>query len=238
MQVRRDTFRLAEHELSLDVSDRTFVPTLTSELLAETMDIPAGSRVLDLGCGVGPIAIYAAKAGAGEVVAVDIMEEACELTRRNARLNGVADRIQVIHSDLFSEIFDQTFDVIVDDVSGMSEKVSRISPWYPNTIPTGGEDGTGPTCRMLEEAPEHMNEDGVLYFPVISLSAIDRIMATARKVYGQSLKQLARKRIPFCDEFRNRVPEMEDLQRRGLIQFEQVRSRLFWTLEVYAAKRA
>ena len=49
-----------------------------------------GERVLDYGCGSGILAIAAAKLGAGHVDAVDLDEQAVEVTRRNAAANGVA----------------------------------------------------------------------------------------------------------------------------------------------------
>lgn len=45
--------------------------------------------VLDFGCGSGVVAIAAALAGAGEVIACDIDPLALEATRINAQLNGV-----------------------------------------------------------------------------------------------------------------------------------------------------
>jgi ribosomal protein L11 methyltransferase len=51
-----------------------------------------GERVLDYGCGSGILALAAAKLGAGPIDAVDIDPQAVEVTRANARANGVALR--------------------------------------------------------------------------------------------------------------------------------------------------
>lgn len=48
-----------------------------------------GERVLDYGCGSGILAIAAAKLGASAIDAVDIDPQAVEVTRANARANGV-----------------------------------------------------------------------------------------------------------------------------------------------------
>ena len=48
-----------------------------------------GEQVLDYGCGSGILAIAAAKLGAAKVDAVDIDAKAIEVTRANARANGV-----------------------------------------------------------------------------------------------------------------------------------------------------
>lgn len=52
--------------------------------------IAGGERVLDYGCGSGILGIAAAKLGAARVDAVDIDPGAVEVTRENARINGVS----------------------------------------------------------------------------------------------------------------------------------------------------
>jgi len=51
--------------------------------------VGGGESVLDYGCGSGILAIAAAKLGAGAIDAVDIDPQAVEVTRVNARANGV-----------------------------------------------------------------------------------------------------------------------------------------------------
>ena len=65
----------------------------TRLLLAEVPPLTAGERrVLDLGCGWGPIACIAAlRSPAAEVLAVDVNERALGLTTRNADANGAGN---------------------------------------------------------------------------------------------------------------------------------------------------
>lgn len=49
----------------------------------------AGKRLMDLGCGSGILAIYAAKLGAIDVLGLDIDAQAIVVSEENARLNGV-----------------------------------------------------------------------------------------------------------------------------------------------------
>ncbi len=65
------------------------------ELLVED-----GISVADLGCGSGILAIAAARLGAGEVVALDIDEQAVALAQENVLRNGVGDRVQVLEGSL------------------------------------------------------------------------------------------------------------------------------------------
>ena len=72
----------------------------TRLLLTEAPPLTDGDRrVLDLGCGWGPIACVAAlRSPAAEVLAVDVNERALALTARNAEAHGAAN-VTVAHPD-------------------------------------------------------------------------------------------------------------------------------------------
>lgn len=72
----------------------------TRLLLAEAPPLASGDRrVLDLGCGWGPIAcVTALRSPAAEVLAVDVNERALALTARNAAACG-ATNVTVAHPD-------------------------------------------------------------------------------------------------------------------------------------------
>jgi ribosomal protein L11 methyltransferase len=65
---------------------------------------PLPTRVLDLGCGSGVLAIAAAKLGAEHVWGLDIDQLAIQSTQENAILNGVSDRITAEQGSLDSLI--------------------------------------------------------------------------------------------------------------------------------------
>ncbi len=63
-----------------------------------------GDSFLDVGCGSGILTIAAAKLGAGVLSAVDIDELAVHSTIENLKLNGLAEKVRVIHGDLVKQI--------------------------------------------------------------------------------------------------------------------------------------
>ena len=71
-------------------------------LLDSVLKARRPARVLDLGTGTGVLAIAAAKALHGEVLANDIDPLSVRVARDNARLNGAANRVQAIHATGFS----------------------------------------------------------------------------------------------------------------------------------------
>lgn len=84
-----------------------------SHLLGEAIlaTVHAEDRVLDIGAGSGVNAILAASLGA-RVVAVDLSARACDVARHNVQRTGLADRVDVRQSDLFSDVAGR-FDLIV-----------------------------------------------------------------------------------------------------------------------------
>jgi 23S rRNA (cytosine1962-C5)-methyltransferase len=62
--------------------------------------LAAGRRMLDAFCYTGGFGIYAARAGAREVIGVDVSEPALALARTNVQLNGVPE-VSFARSDVF-----------------------------------------------------------------------------------------------------------------------------------------
>ena len=72
-------------------------------------------KVLDLGCGYGVVGIYAAKLiGEQNVTMVDVDATAIDVTRKNAKLNGVPNA-RVIHSDGFKNIDDSDYTLVLSN---------------------------------------------------------------------------------------------------------------------------
>ncbi|RJX36684.1 class I SAM-dependent methyltransferase [Paenibacillus pinisoli] len=84
-----------------------------SRVLVETMELQEGDRVLDVGCGYGPIGLTAARlVGSGHVTMIDINERAVELAKENAKLNGITNAT-ILQSDLFEAVKTERFQVIL-----------------------------------------------------------------------------------------------------------------------------
>jgi 23S rRNA (cytosine1962-C5)-methyltransferase len=78
-----------------------------------------GKRVLDLCCNTGGFGVYAkARGGAAEVIGVDLDEQALEMARQNAKLNGA--QVRHLQADLFTWLRDvipngERFDTVILD---------------------------------------------------------------------------------------------------------------------------
>lgn len=71
------------------------------------------SKVFDIGCGSGILAISAAKLGAKDVLAVDLDEVAVKVSKENVSLNNVD--VKVIHGNLMEVVNDKA-DIVVANI--------------------------------------------------------------------------------------------------------------------------
>lgn len=76
--------------------------------------IRGGERVLDVGCGSGILSVAALLLGADRARAVDVDPDAIEVTKENARLNGVASRIEASTTDVSK--LRGTYDVVLANI--------------------------------------------------------------------------------------------------------------------------
>ncbi len=81
-------------------------------LLANNMLLKKGSKMLDIGCGIGILGIVAASLGAN-VWMSDVNSRAASLARKNAKLNHVD--AQLFQGNLYEHIQDADFDVILSN---------------------------------------------------------------------------------------------------------------------------
>ena len=77
--------------------------------------VNADSKVFDIGCGSGILAIAAAKLGAKEVLAVDLDEVAVKVSKENVEENNVSDSVEVRHGNLLDVVKDRA-DVVVANI--------------------------------------------------------------------------------------------------------------------------
>lgn len=111
-----------------------------TRLLAETMQLPAGARVLDLGCGYGVLGIVAAKMCPDcKVTMVDVNARACALAKENAARND-AGAVEIICGDVREVLRGRQFDVVVTNPPCRSgrEVVLALFEWAAGALTDDG----------------------------------------------------------------------------------------------------
>ena len=80
----------------------------------------------------------------------------------------------------------ENFDLIINDVSGVSKKVAKISPWFKNVPTDKSNDGTHLLKNVVENSKNFMHKKSVIILPIISLSNVKK----AKKIVKDNLKIL------------------------------------------------
>ena len=112
-----------------------------TRLLVESMVLPGEGRVLDVGCGYGPVGIVAARLAPGlEVWMTDVNERAVALARRNSEWNRVGG-VVVRRGDLYGPVGDVVFDAVLSNPpisAGMRRVVEPLVEGALDRLVAGG----------------------------------------------------------------------------------------------------
>ncbi len=151
---------------------RSFIAPLLPEGLAPYLPNPDDVRkALDLCTGSGCLAILLAHAFPNaDVDAVDISPDALTVAQRNVSDYGLAGRINLLRSDLFANLRDKRYDLIISNppyvtTTAMAELPSEFRH-EPSLALAGGVDGLDAVRAIIDAAPPHLNERGILVVEV------------------------------------------------------------------------
>lgn len=169
--------RMYQFDTHIDVAK----PNTFSFFLLDQAQVNPGDAVLDVGTGLGFLAIVIAGTyDTGPVIATDINPIAVELTRQNAKLNCLRD-IDVRQGDLFAPVAGQQFDLILSQprhtpapYAIVQEERSQTPHFYLNT--SGGVDGLEFIQSLVEGATGLLRNAGRLQIVIPDYLGIQRVL--------------------------------------------------------------
>ena len=159
------------HRFAVDPS--VLIPRPETELLCEMAIMAAQVTyekpdILDLCTGSGALAISIALAvQTANITASDISEAALDTAKTNAKALLTSPDITFFHSDLFENLPDKRYDLIVtnppyiskEDLNGLPVEVRR---YEPQVALDGGDDGLDFYHRIANEAGKFLKPGGML----------------------------------------------------------------------------
>ena len=171
----------------------------TEELIYKVIEYVKASnknnfKILDLCTGSGIIAITLKKEleqVSVDVIASDISEEAIKVAKENAKSHDAT--IKFVKSDIFNNI-DDKFDIIVSNPPYIDRKdevtmQDNVLKYDPHLALFAEEEGMYFYRKIIEQANDYLNENGVMFFEIgydqkdkiIKLADINRYSAEVYK---------------------------------------------------------
>lgn len=147
---------------------RSFIAELLRERLMPWVNNPEEvTYVLDLCTGSGCLAILAAHAFPyAEVDAVDLSPAALDVAQRNVNDYGLENRVHLVESDLFANLGDKQYDIIISNPPYVdAQAMSALPPEYrhePELALGSGQDGLNATREILRQTAEYLAPGGLL----------------------------------------------------------------------------
>lgn len=166
--------RMKMGKFEIETDDLVYEPSDDTFLLAENLEIKEGQSVLEIGTGSGLVSMYASLL-TDDITATDINYNALELAERNFKLNNI-DTIKLEFGDLFEPVKNKKFDVLLFNTPYLPTDTDDIIDDDLNYAFDGGLDGRNVIDRFLNEAPNHLNDKGIIQMIQSSLSDTERTL--------------------------------------------------------------
>lgn len=154
--------------IDLFVEEGVFIPRPETEILVQIalkeITGKQSLKILEIGTGTGAIALSLAKEAGMEVTAVDIDPKAVKLTEKNARTLGLENKVKVLKSDLFENINDRKYDLILSNppyiADGLKESLPKDVQKEPDSALYGGAEGLDKVKKILKQAIGYLENKG------------------------------------------------------------------------------
>lgn len=195
------------YSLDFVVTPDVLVPRPETELLVVALTdhakaagkVNAELTIADVGTGSGIIAVCVAKSlPHSKVVAVDVSTKALEVAKRNAERHGVAERTELVESNLLDAIdMGRKFDFIASNppyitTSEMQELDKSVRDFEPHLALHGGAEGTDVIAPLVKQAAERLKPGGLLLMEVSPMIAqrVEKLIDDAPLERLETLKDL------------------------------------------------
>ncbi len=162
-------------KLDFYVDENVLIPRQDTEVLVEEVIKIAknirAKKILDLCTGSGAIAVSLAKYLENiQITALDISRKALDVAIANAKNNHVQEKITFVESNLFQDLAQEKYDIIVsnppyirsEEIEKLDEEVKR----EPKVALDGGKDGVEFYRKIIDQGYQYLKYGGYICFEI------------------------------------------------------------------------
>lgn len=162
-------------KLDFYVDENVLIPRQDTEVLVEEVIKIAknirAKKILDLCTGSGAIAVSLAKYLENiQITALDISRKALDVAIANAKNNHVQEKITFVESNLFQDLAQEKYDIIVsnppyirsEEIEKLDEEVKR----EPKVALDGGKDGLEFYRKIIDQGYQYLKYGGYICFEI------------------------------------------------------------------------
>ena len=158
MAFKSDSRALVPRSPIAEIIEAGFEPWLHGRSVHRAMDLCTGSGCIGIA--------MAAYNPDWHVDCVDLSDDALSLARENLDLHRLGERVRLLKSDLFSGLEGERYELIVSNPPYVTnDEVDALPGEYDHEPELGlraGDDGLDLVLRILRDAPDHLDADGLL----------------------------------------------------------------------------
>ncbi len=150
-------------DMILHVKKGVLIPRSDSEIIIEILsNLKAKQNVLDICCGSGALGIaYARKFNNSNVTLIDIDETCIMISTKNVKKYNLEKRVTVVKSDLFSEITNKKYNLIISNPPYIASKeintlMTDVKDYEPLLALDGGDDGLSFYRQIISQSRNHL----------------------------------------------------------------------------------
>lgn len=226
-------YKILNDKFSIFLNKKIFEPNLTTKLLIDmaTKIIKKNDKVLDLGCGSGVVGCYLYKKKIIKYIyGSDISKAAVNCSIYNAK--KLTKDYDIRLSNSLSNWKNKKFDLIINDISGISSQINNISKWFKFAPNDSGSDGTKFTINILKDYKNKQFNNASLLFPVLGMSNREKIINFLKK-NKINYKILVKKEWPLPKDLIKHIFILKKLKKEKKINYYEKFSILFTTTEIF-----
>ncbi|MCY7348524.1 MAG: peptide chain release factor N(5)-glutamine methyltransferase [Pyrinomonadaceae bacterium] len=199
-RARREPFqyivgRQEFYGLDFAVTKDVLIPRPETEMLVETaielLQAKAKSKFCEVGIGSGCIAVSILHSvTAASAIGLDISAKALQIAERNAKTHRISERLELKISDVFDNLEDEIFDLIVSNppyIPGADIKnlQSEVRDFEPLTALTDGGSGLLIVGKIIKDAPQFLKPNGCLLIEIGINQAVEVTEMFDKKLWLQ-----------------------------------------------------